>query len=95
MAAAAERVRAANVVIDADDGPGEDADGKVKDLGTFYYLGFNNLFDNWYARSGVAQRPSRPKFRVGLGHGSAGVNAGDADFENYRIVIRGFERETF
>ncbi len=50
---------------------------------------------------GVKQRPSRPKFRVGLGHGSAGVNAGDADFENYRIVIEdssgdllGYQAET-
>jgi hypothetical protein len=103
LAAEAERVRAANVVIDADDGPGEDADGKVKDLGTFYYLGFNDLFDNWFVANagGVKQRPSRPKFRVGLGHGSAGVKAGDADFENYRIVIEdssgdllGYQAET-
>ena len=62
-------------------------DGKVLDLGTFYYLGFNDLFDNWYAETGVEQRPKSPRFRVGLQHGASGVNADDADFENYRIVI--------
>ena len=37
--------------------------------------------------TGVEQRPKSPRFRVGLQHGASGVNAGDADFENYRIVI--------
>ena len=71
------------------------------DLGRFYYLGFNDLFDNWYVKSGVAQRPNTPKFRVGLLHGASGVDAGDADFENYRIVIEdssgdllGYQAET-
>ena len=97
----AEAIKAANVVIDGDDGPAEDADGKLRDLGTFYYLGFNDLFDNWYVKSGVAQRPRTAKFRVGLQHGASGVNAGDADFENYRIVIEdssgdllGYQAET-
>jgi hypothetical protein len=100
-AATAARVPAANVVIDGDDRPAEDADGDLRDLGTFYYLGFNNLFDNWYVESGVAQRPRTAKFRVGLQHGASGVNAGDADFENYRIVIEdssgdllGYQAET-
>ena len=73
----------------------------MRDLGTFYYLGFNDLFDNWYVKSGVAQRPRTAKFRVGLQHGASGVNAGDADFENYRIVIEdssgdllGYQAET-
>ena len=97
----ARRVAAANVVVRSDDGPEELANGNAKDLGTFYFLGFNDLFDNWYVASGVSQRPSSPKFRVGLLHGSSGVDAGNADFENYRIVIEdssgdllGYQAET-
>ncbi len=85
-----------------DDGPAIDAeDGKFEDLGTFYYLGFNDLFDNWYVKSGAIQMPRSPRFRVGLQHGASGVDAGDADFENYRIVIEdssgdllGYQAET-
>ena len=93
-------------VIDADDVPqkvGSSSD--LKDLGTFYYLGFNDLFDNWFvAKKGattVDQRPSDARFRVGLRHGNDGLVAGDADFENYRIVIEdssgdllGYQAET-
>ena len=32
-------------------------------------------------------RPGTPKFRVGLAHGDGNVDASNADFENYRIVI--------
>ena len=46
-------------------------------------------------------RPRSPKFRVGLQHGDADVDAGDADFENYRITIEdsngdllGYQAET-
>ena len=84
--ATAAGLAAANVVIDRDDGA-VIVNGKMLDLGTFYYLGFNDLFDNWYAETGVEQRPKSPRFRVGLQHGASGVDAGDADFENYRIVI--------
>ena len=49
----------------------------------------------------VTTRPSTPKFRVGLQHGQEGLVAGDADFENYRIVIEdssgdllGYQAET-
>ena len=62
----------------------------------FYYLGFNDLFDNWFVAERPATvtdaaiafetRPSVPKFRVGLAHAS-GVKPGDADFDHYRIVI--------
>ena len=45
--------------------------------------------------------PATAKFRVGLLHGASGVNAGAADFENYRIVIEdssgdllGYQAET-
>ena len=45
------------VSVDADDevedafelGRKDDEDGDTIDLGSFYYLGFNNLFDNWFA----------------------------------------------
>ena len=77
----------------------------MKDLGTFYYLGFNDLFDNWYVATRgaptVDQSPSSPRFRVGLRHGNEALVAGDADFENYRIVIEdssgdllGYQAET-
>ena len=60
----------------------------------FYYLGFNDLFDNWFVGErpapvdGVAfeTEPSVAKFRVGLAHAS-GVNPEDAGFDHYRIVI--------
>ena len=84
--ATAAGAAAANKEIDRDDGA-VIVNGKMLDLGTFYYLGFNDLFDNWYAETGVEQRPKNPRFRVGLQHGASGVDAGDADFENYRIVI--------
>ena len=65
---------------------------------TFYYLGFNHGFDNWYAdpqtrlASGndANQRyPRIPKFRIGLRHGSDDPDddPGDADFEHFRIRI--------
>ena len=31
--------------------------------------------------------PNQPKFRVGLQHGSGDLDPGEADFDNYRIVI--------
>ncbi len=77
---------------------------KLKDLGSFYYLGFNDLFDNWYLSASVAavdDRPSTPKFRVGLAHGGAELDLDEADFENYRITIEdssgdllGYQAET-
>ena len=45
--------------IDRDDGAKDDGKGNMLDLGTFYYLGFNDLFDNWYAETGVAHRGLR------------------------------------
>ena len=74
----------------------------LKDLGTFYYLGFNDLFDNWFIdRSTDEQRPRTPKFRVGLQHGSGDLDLDEADFANYRIVIEdsngdllGYQAET-
>ena len=92
---------AVDPVIDGDDEPVK-VGQKVTDLGTFYYLGFNDLFDNWYidSRSSL-QSPRTPKFRVGLRHGAEGLEAEDADFENYRIVIEdssgdllGYQAET-
>ena len=94
---------AANVVIDGDDGPAKvGTTSALADLGTFYYLGWNNLFDNWYHTGGsIITKPSTPKFRVGLQHGSGNLDPGEADFENYRIVIEdssgdllGYQAET-
>ncbi len=100
---AAVRIAVAEKIVDADD-KAENVDKKdaLKDLGTFYYLGFNDLFDNWYVAAGGAdQRPKKAKFRVGLRHGNDKLVAGDADFENYRIVIEdsngdllGYQAET-
>ena len=92
---------AANAAINEDDGPAKDG-STLKDLGTFYYLGFNHLFDNWYlSGSGATTKPSSPKFRIGLQHGSGDLDPGEADFENYRIVIEdssgdllGYQAET-
>ena len=59
--------------------------------GRFYYLGFNDLFDNWYvvAPEDIPTRPESPKFRVGLAHGTGitSDDAEDASFEHYRITI--------
>ena len=62
------------------------------DYGDFYYLGFNELFDNWYVSdkgdaTTLITRPVSPKFRIGLQHGAADIVADDADFDSYRITI--------
>ena len=52
--------------------------------GRFYYLGFNDLFDNWYVvePESIPTSPSTAKFRVGLAHGgSDDVMPGDADLK--------------
>ena len=70
--------------------PDPDDSEALLDLGDFYYLGFNDQFDNWYLSSSVValtDRPSMPKFRVGLAHGGADLDLDEADFENYRITI--------
>ena len=78
---------AARLVIDGDNGPAK-VGSTVRDLGNFYYLGFNNLFDNWYhTGGGIDTEPDTPKFRVGLQHGNGNLDPGEADFDNYRIVI--------
>jgi hypothetical protein len=92
-------------VAEGDVDPGDYLDPDGVDYGDFYYLGFNDLFDNWYTSAkgdpAITTRPRSPKFRVGLQHGDADVDAGDADFENYRITIEdsngdllGYQAET-
>jgi hypothetical protein len=79
----------ANIDLD-EDGAGTilGPDPEGVDYGDFYYLGFNDLFDNWYVSAGdVETSPSSARFRVGLRHGDGDVKPGDADFENYRITI--------
>ncbi len=73
--------------------------------GSFYYLGFNDLFDNWYVidkgTQDIKTSPVNAKFRVGLVHGNGELVPDDADFENYRITIEdsngdllGYQAET-
>ena len=76
-----------DILVSVVDGP-----DTVFPEGRFYYLGFNDLFDNWYVVSAVTAiitSPSSPKFRVGLAHGTGITpeDAEDADFEHYRITI--------
>ena len=74
---------AAATADDAEEVAGEDAKHEwVTAEGTrkgFYYLGFNDLFDNWIVVSrapadaeqaaNYVTKPGTAKFRVGLGHG--------------------------
>ncbi len=77
----------------------------LETVGSFYYLGFNDLFDNWYVTDKGTQdiktSPVNAKFRVGLVHGNGELEPDDADFENYRITIEdsngdllGYQAET-
>ena len=64
----------------------------------FYYLGFNDTFDNWFVRTPpddpddgtgavFSTKPATAKFRVGLAHADGVEEPDDADFDHYRIVI--------
>ena len=60
----------------------------------FYYLGFNDVFDNWFVESHTVASPGTlrtsprtAKFRVGLRHGDGDATPAAADFDHYRIVI--------
>ncbi len=55
-----------------------------KEVGDFYYLGFNAFFDNWYVDNNMS-KPNNPKFRVGLRHSTADPD--DAKFDHFRIRI--------
>ena len=73
--------------VDADRASVHEALGEVS---TFYYLGFNHSFDNWYAdpesrRTSNLRYPRVPKFRIGLRHGSNDPE--DDDFDHFRIRI--------
>ena len=88
-------------MIDGDDGPVLDSDKEPVSIGSFHYLGFNDLFDNWYSDGGVPTKPSSPRFRVGLQHGNGELDPDEANFTNYRIVIEdssgdllGYQAET-
>ncbi len=62
--------------------------------GLYYYLGFNDLFDNWWVEgeaTPVANRPESQKFRIGLRHGAGDVTPSDVDFAYYRIAIEDSE----
>ena len=93
-----------SVTSRAENRPLQDEDKDDIVLGSFYYIGFNDLFDNWYVTpppTGLIVKPSTPKFRVGVGHGGTGLDLGEADFANYRITIEdssgdllGYQAET-
>ena len=75
-----------------EDGSETDLIPDGNDYGNFYYLGFNDLFDNWYVSdkgdaTTLITRPISPKFRIGLQHGAEVGDPGDADFDSYRIAI--------
>lgn len=58
---------------------------KEHDKGTFYYLGFNHNFDNYYVNTGMTN-PVTPKFRIGLVH-ELGIDPDDADFDHFRVAL--------
>ena len=73
--------------IFAGDGKLIEARAKVVKKSTFYYLGFNHNFENWYVNNSFSY-PKSPKFRVGLRHGTEDADApGNADFEHFRIRV--------
>lgn len=54
---------------------------------TFYYLGFNHNFQNWYVDTGRT-KPRRSKFRIGFRHGTTNPDVlEDANFRHYRVRI--------
>ena len=67
---------------------GQISDGK--DYGDFYYLGFNDLFDNGYPAKAAGgktlvalnDQPESPKFKVGLRYGDEDIDPSDADFKH-------------
>ncbi len=59
---------------------------KKHDKGTFYYLGFNHNFDNYYVDTGMTN-PANPKFRIGLVH-DLDIDPADANFDHFRLEIR-------
>ncbi len=76
-------------------------------VNTFYFLGFNTLFDNWYVGSPPIDinpfiiSPSSQKFHIGLRHGKEGLDTEKIDFTHYRISVEdsngdqlGFQPET-
>ena len=95
-------------VVATDDDKPLEVDNKIVVKGEFYYLGFNDLFDNWYVSAQPAVEaervrvsPRTSKFRVGLAHGDGDLVPADANFENYRITIEdssgdllGYQAET-
>lgn len=53
----------------------------------FYYLGFNHNFANWYVNTGRTY-PKRPKFRIGVRHGTADPGVlEDAGFSHFRVRV--------
>ena len=56
--------------------------------GTFYYVGYNQIFGNYKAATGLITWPRTPRLRIGLAHGGEDDDAREAvDFEAYRMRI--------
>lgn len=53
--------------------------------GTFYYLGYNHNFDNWYVDTGMTN-PATSKFRIGLAH-ALGLDLDELDFDHFRLRV--------
>lgn len=53
--------------------------------GTFYYLGYNHSFDNWYVGTGMTN-PATPKFRIGLAH-ALGLDLDELDVDHFRLRL--------
>ena len=82
-------------------------DSSGKRRGVFYYLGFNDLFDNWHISTPFpnplsrVDGPQTAKFRVGLAHGEGTFDPDGSNFAHYRISIEdssgdllGYQAET-
>ena len=56
--------------------------------GTFYYVGYNQIFGNYKAATGLITWPRTPRLRIGLAHGGEDDDAREAvDFEAYHMRI--------
>lgn len=60
---------------------------KAVSQSTFYYLGFNHNFQNWYVDTGKTH-PRRPRFRIGFRHDTTDPDVlEEASFRHFRVRI--------
>lgn len=66
---------------------------ETKDIGKFYFIGYNENFHN-YKADGLTTRPSTPRLRIGLRHGGESDKAReDVDFDHYIIRIEDEDKD--